>query len=187
MYENISTVIAVLWGITWNEFKSVVAVCSTHLAHRKVTIKDVGRQFSFHTAYIFYAIFEFGFQKQLLHNLISLWIAVASTGFPTKWVHMHAPVEWQWNVCLIIQDQAHPHPHVFPDVTFFPLCVCCLHAHSLPGPNCSTLISVLLLYPKQRQEGDHGGFHGIDLAAVRATEKKADISWERLSGRRECR
>lgn len=46
------------------------------------------------------------------------------------------------------------------------------------GPNRyhSALLSILLRIWSRAQESDHGGLHSIDLAAVRATEKKADVA-----------
>ncbi len=82
-------------------------------------------------------------------------------------------------------------PCAFHDVTIsrrvFALCT---RTHTrFAGPNCvcSTLMSVLLLNLEKRQESDYGGLHSIDLTAVSATEKKADVSWESLLGRRKCR
>lgn len=99
-------------------------------------------------------------------------------------------------MCACVLDHTASHPDLslvsFLMSKFYAVCLPCKHT-GLMGPNRvhPALISVLLLNPwqtqLQQQESDHGGLHSIDLAAVRAIEKKADISWERLSEHRECR
>lgn len=137
-------------------------LCSSHLhrhAHPRTTNKDIGRQFPFHTAYIFMLFFYSDFKSGYCTTCkIYSWIAIL-LGFHSKCSHVQAPVKWNipacypWFKCYQCMCAwsygilPWLEPCVFPDVTISRR-VFTQKTHGLRGPNRvhSTLISVLLLY-----------------------------------------
>lgn len=133
-----------------------------------------------------------------------LWIAITCAGFPIKLIHAQAPVKWQIPavyprfkcfVCMCARShRIMPwlEPRVFPDITIL-RCVFAVYTHASRGtkpcPFCADLGPAAESLAEAAAAAGEWSWrlHSIDLAAVRATEKKADISWERLSGHGECR
>lgn len=148
--------------------------------------------------------FKFRFQKQLLHNLVGLLKNCNSFYWVSNKINPCASnSEMAESGCLllglnVVCECVLDHMGSYPDLSLvsflmslmFTQCLLCTHT-CLTGSN--RVHSALICCWIRCRGSCSGrrvimeGLHSIDLAAVRATEKKAYVSWETLSGHRESR